>query len=63
MQRESKELFLLAVLSVMDAVLNMRMGDVPLQIPVEDDIKLALIGQLHGYGPMLPDLYCRPHVG
>jgi c-di-GMP-related signal transduction protein len=53
MHREVDELFLLGLLSVRDALLNMRMSDVLAEIPV---------GASHAIGMnenLLPDLYLR----
>jgi hypothetical protein len=44
MFRQASELFLLGLLSVMDALLNVPMFDVLAQIPVDDAIKTALLG-------------------
>ena len=44
MHREVDELFLLGLLSVRDALLNMRMSDVLAEIPVGAEIKRALLG-------------------
>ena len=44
MGREADELFLMGLLSVMDALLNMRMSDVLAEIPVGQEIKKALLG-------------------
>ena len=44
MRREADELFLMGLLSVMDALLNMRMADVLAEIPVGEEIKEALLG-------------------
>jgi len=52
MVRETNELFLLGLLSVMDALLNMRMIDVLVDIPVNDDIKKALLGRPSRYRPV-----------
>jgi len=52
MIREMNELFLLGLLSVMDALLNMRMVDVLVDIPVNDDIKKALLGRPSRYRPI-----------
>jgi len=52
MARETNELFLLGLLSVMDALLNMRMIDVLVDIPVNDDIKKALLGRPSRYRPV-----------
>jgi len=41
--REVDELFLLGLLSVRDALLNMRMSDVRAEIPVGAEIKRALV--------------------
>jgi EAL and modified HD-GYP domain-containing signal transduction protein len=49
MRRETNELFLLGLLSVMDALLNMRMSDVLAEIPVNDEIRRALLGQSSRY--------------
>ena len=52
MHREANELFLLGLLSVMDALLNMRMSDVLAEIPVGDEIKNALLGRDSRYRPV-----------
>lgn len=52
MLREANELFLLGLLSVMDALLNMRMADVLLEIPVNEEIKKALLGKPSRYRPI-----------
>jgi EAL and modified HD-GYP domain-containing signal transduction protein len=52
MYRETNELFLLGLLSVMDALLNMRMLDVLVEIPVGEDIKKALLGKPSRYRPI-----------
>lgn len=52
MVRETNELFLLGLLSVMDALLNMRMVDVLVDIPVDEDIKKALLGRPSRYRPV-----------
>ena len=52
MRRETNELFLLGLLSVMDALLNMRMSDVLAEIPVNDEIRKALLGQSSRYRPI-----------
>lgn len=52
MHRESHELFLLGLLSVMDALLNVRMSDVLAEIPVDDEIKKALLGRPSRYRPI-----------
>ncbi len=44
MIRETNELFLLGLLSVMDALLNVPMTEVLAQVPVNHEIKLALLG-------------------
>ena len=44
MRREADELFLMGLLSVMDALLNMRMADVLAEIPEGEEIKEALQG-------------------
>jgi c-di-GMP-related signal transduction protein len=44
MHCEVDELFLLGLLSVRDALLNMRMSDVLAEIPVGAEIKRALLG-------------------
>jgi c-di-GMP-related signal transduction protein len=50
--QEANELFLLGLLSVMDALLNMRMADVLVEIPVDEDIKRALLGRPSRYRPV-----------
>jgi c-di-GMP-related signal transduction protein len=52
LHRETNELFLLVLLSVMDALLNMRMLDVLAQIPVDEEIKKALLGKESRYRPI-----------
>lgn len=52
MLQETNELFLLGLLSVMDALLNMRMSDVLVEIPVNDEIKRALLGRSSRYRPI-----------
>jgi c-di-GMP-related signal transduction protein len=52
MHHETNELFLLGLLSVMDALLNMRMSDVLAEVPVNDDIRKALLGQPSRYRPI-----------
>lgn len=52
MHRESNELFLLGLLSVMDALLNMKMVDVLAEIPVDQEIRKALLGQSSRYRPI-----------
>jgi len=52
MRREVDELFLLGLLSVMDALLNMRMSDVLAEIPVGQEIKEALPGFPSRYRPI-----------
>jgi c-di-GMP-related signal transduction protein len=52
MYRETNELFLLGLLSVMDALLNVRMIDALAEIPVDDEIKKALLGKPSRYGPI-----------
>jgi len=52
MHRETHELFLLGLLSVMDALLNMRMVDVLTELPVDDEIKKALLGKPSRYRPI-----------
>ncbi len=52
MFREANELFLLGLLSVMDALLNMPMADVLAEIPVDDEIKKALLGFPSRYRPI-----------
>jgi EAL and modified HD-GYP domain-containing signal transduction protein len=52
MHRETNELFLLGLLSVMDALLNMRMVDVLVQIPIDEEIKKALLGKPSRYRPV-----------
>jgi EAL and modified HD-GYP domain-containing signal transduction protein len=44
MRREVDELFLLGLLSVRDALLNMHMSDVLAEIPVGAEINRALLG-------------------
>jgi c-di-GMP-related signal transduction protein len=52
MHRETNELFLLGLLSVMDVLLNMRMIDVLVEIPVDNEIKKALLGKPSRYRPI-----------
>jgi EAL and modified HD-GYP domain-containing signal transduction protein len=52
MFREANELFLLGLLSVMDVLLNVPMFDVLAQIPVDDAIKMALLGRPSRYRPI-----------
>jgi c-di-GMP-related signal transduction protein len=52
MFRETNELFLLGLLSVMDALLNVRMVDVLAEIPVDDETKKALLGRPSSYRPV-----------
>lgn len=49
MFREANELVLLGLLSVMDALLNVPMFDVLAQIPIDDAIKMALLGRPSRY--------------
>jgi c-di-GMP-related signal transduction protein len=75
MCRETHELFLLGLLSVMDALLNMRMSDVLAEIPVNDDMRKAVLGQASRYRPIFEVLldyqsgtwkqlaHCARHVG
>jgi c-di-GMP-related signal transduction protein len=52
MHRDTNELFLVGLLSVMDALLNMRMSDVLAEVPVDEEIKKALIGEASRYRPI-----------
>jgi c-di-GMP-related signal transduction protein len=52
MYQDTNELFLLGLLSVMDALLNMRMLDVLKEIPVDAEIKKALLGKPSRYRPI-----------
>src|ERR1700740_570042 len=52
MLHDTNELFLLGLLSVMDALLNMRMADILKEIPVNEDIKKALLGKSSRYRPI-----------
>jgi len=52
MLRDTNELFLLGLLSVMDALLNVSMADVLAEIPVNEDIKKALLGKPSRYRPI-----------
>ena len=52
MFREASELFLFGLLSMMDALLNVPMFDVLAQIPVDDAIKMALLGGPSRYRPI-----------
>lgn len=44
MIQETNELFLMGLLSVMDALLNVPMNEVLKEIPVDEEIKKALLG-------------------
>ncbi len=52
MGREANELFLLGLLSVMDALLNVPMSEVLNEIPVGEEIKKALLGLPSRYRPV-----------
>jgi c-di-GMP-related signal transduction protein len=52
MHREANELFLMGLLSVMDALLNLPMSVVLAEIPVDNDIKKALLGNQSRYRPI-----------
>jgi EAL and modified HD-GYP domain-containing signal transduction protein len=52
MIREANELFLLGLLSVMDALLNVPMAVVLQHISVGNDIKKALLGRTSRYRPI-----------
>jgi c-di-GMP-related signal transduction protein len=52
LQQESHDLFLLGLLSVMDALLNLPMAEVLAEIPVHEDIKRALTGNPSRYRPI-----------
>jgi c-di-GMP-related signal transduction protein len=52
MVREANELFLLGLLSVMDALLNVPMSEVLNEIPVDEEIKKALLGLPSRYRPV-----------
>jgi c-di-GMP-related signal transduction protein len=52
LRREVDELFLLGLLSVMDALLNMRRSDVLAEIPAGQEIKKALLGFPTRYHPI-----------
>ena len=52
MIHDCNELFLVGLLSVMDALLNVPMPGVLAQIPVDDDIKNALTGRDSRYRPI-----------
>jgi|HubBroStandDraft_6_1064221.scaffolds.fasta_scaffold33910_2 c-di-GMP-related signal transduction protein len=52
MIHDCNELFLVGLLSVMDALLNVPMPEVLAQIPVDDDIKNALTGRDSRYRPI-----------
>ena len=52
MYREANELFLLGLLSVIDALLNVRMLDVLMELPVDEEIKKALLGKSSRYRPI-----------
>jgi EAL and modified HD-GYP domain-containing signal transduction protein len=52
MIREANELFLLGLLSVMDALLNVPMAVVLQDIAVGDEIKKALLGRTSRYRPI-----------
>ena len=44
MSQETNELFLMGLLSVLDALLNVPMNEVLKEIPVDEEIKKALLG-------------------
>jgi len=52
MVRETNELFLIGLLSVMDALLNMPMAEVLAEIPVDQEIRKALLGKPSRYRPV-----------
>jgi c-di-GMP-related signal transduction protein len=52
LHQQANELFLLGLLSVMDALLNTRMSDVLAEIPVDDHIRKALLGEDSRYRPI-----------
>jgi c-di-GMP-related signal transduction protein len=52
LQQESHDLFLMGLLSVMDALLNIPMAEVLAEIPVHEDIKRALTGNPSRYRPI-----------
>lgn len=52
MFREANELFLLGLLAVMDALLNVPMPEVLIEIPVDDAIKNAVLGRPSRYRPI-----------
>jgi c-di-GMP-related signal transduction protein len=52
MHRDTNELFLLGLLSVMNALLNMRMSDVLAEVPVDEEIKKPLVGEPSRYRPI-----------
>ena len=52
MIQETNELFLMGLLSVLDALLNVPMNDVLKEIPVDEEIKKALLGLPSRYRPI-----------
>jgi EAL and modified HD-GYP domain-containing signal transduction protein len=52
MVKEASELFWMGLLSVMDALLNVPMNDVLKEIPVDEEIKKALLGLPSRYRPI-----------
>jgi EAL and modified HD-GYP domain-containing signal transduction protein len=52
MIQETNELFLMGLLSVLDALLNVPMNEVLKEIPVDDEIKKALLGLPSRYRPI-----------
>ena len=52
MARGANELFLFGLLSVMDALLNVPMSEVLNEIPVDEEIKMALLGLPSRYRPV-----------
>jgi c-di-GMP-related signal transduction protein len=52
MHRETDQLFLVGLLSVMDVLLNTKMTEVLAEIPVDEEIKKALLGQGGRYRPI-----------
>lgn len=52
MAREANELFLFGLLSVMDGLLNVPMSEVLIEIPVVEEIKMALLGLPSRYRPV-----------
>jgi c-di-GMP-related signal transduction protein len=53
MESSASDLFLLGLLSVIDAILDMKMSDVLREIPIHEDIRGALLGSHNGFRAML----------